>query len=159
RGLRLGNDALAVVAVGEVGHDDRDPAAEALHAGRRLLQAAGPVVVLLDGAGDDGDVGALGREPLRERGTDPAARPGDDDTPAREARAHQRRVNAGLAESGRVSSGSFSSAMVGPTSAARGASASRSNPYSSAALPASTCCSSTGSVPANASRRPSRVYG
>jgi hypothetical protein len=51
----------------------------------RLAQAAGQVVVLIDRAGDDDDVGAFGSQPLGQRGTDTATRTGHNGVLAREA--------------------------------------------------------------------------
>jgi hypothetical protein len=53
----------------------------ALEAGGRLPEAAGQVRVTVECAGGDGDVGAVGGEPLGERGADAAAGAGDERSP------------------------------------------------------------------------------
>ena len=99
------------------------------------------------------------RRGTRARPRRSATRPVLCPTPTADRRA--RALKAGRTRTGRAagiaSSGVSSSSTVGPTRAAIGASTSRSNPYTAAVLPASTCWSSDGSVPANDRRRLSRV--
>ena len=66
--------------------DHRRVRAERRDPVRGLAQAAGQVVVLLEGACDDRDVGALGRQPFGDGGTDATARAGDERPSTCEAR-------------------------------------------------------------------------
>ena len=87
----LGHDPGPIDLVGEVGDDDGDRGAVATGAGLGLPQRAGQVVVVLEGAGDQGDVGPLGRQPLGDGGPDAAAGPGDERPSAGEPVAHDAR--------------------------------------------------------------------
>ena len=79
----------------------RRPSASTQRGG--LPQAAREVVVLVEGPGDDRDVGALGGEPLGRRRADAAARAGDEGTPAREGgSSHRPRILARAPNARRV---------------------------------------------------------
>ena len=64
---RFGHDAGAVVAVGEVGTDDRHRDAVRTESLGGFGEAARQRRVRVEGAGDDGDRGTLGREPFGDR--------------------------------------------------------------------------------------------
>ena len=70
--------AGTIVLVGQVGHDHRDLAAVGAQPISGELQGAGEVIVRLEGPGDDGHGGTLGREPFCDPGTDPSAGARDD---------------------------------------------------------------------------------
>ena len=78
------HDPRAVFGVGEIGDDDCDLMPVSGTAGRGVAQAAGEMVVLFKGAGDDRDVGAFGGEPLRSRRADSTARAGHEHASAGE---------------------------------------------------------------------------
>jgi hypothetical protein len=97
RGLGLGHHPGPVVGIREVGHDHAHRRTRCPQVCGRLLEAAGQVVVLAAGAGDDGHVSAVGRHPPGDGRADAPACAGDQDTSACEplrACAHARCVRA-----------------------------------------------------------------
>ena len=88
-------DAGAVVLIRNVSRDHDDASAEPAHSFGSLGEAAHEVVVLRNGAGDDRDVGAFGRESVRGCCTDPPASAGNEDPPAgKTLRTHGRTASA-----------------------------------------------------------------
>ena len=74
---RLGYHPGPSPLIGEVGDDGSDPCSVLLAGHLCLAQAAGQLIVLVERTGDQGDVGTLGRETLRDARADTAARAGD----------------------------------------------------------------------------------
>jgi hypothetical protein len=79
-----GDQTSPVVLVGQIRDDRRHLLAVAAEAGGRLGEAPGPRVVVVEGAGGERHVGALGREALGDAGPDPPARAGHQRSPPRE---------------------------------------------------------------------------
>jgi hypothetical protein len=88
--LRLGDDALSIHVVGEIGDENAHVRAVPLQPGLGLHERSGQVVVAIQRPSRQDDVGALGRQALGDGGADPAAGARDERPAAREAIARAR---------------------------------------------------------------------